>query len=67
LKTILFALFVAVSLPAFAAERAINESVVVKAPIAKVWEAWTTSAGIRTFFAPDAMIGRASTGLSRST
>jgi uncharacterized protein YndB with AHSA1/START domain len=56
LKPILFALFVAASLPAIAAERAINESVVVKAPIAKVWEAWTTSAGIKTFFAPDANV-----------
>jgi len=55
-KSILFALFLATSSPAIAAERAIDESVVVKAPIAKVWEAWTTSAGIKTFFAPDARI-----------
>ena len=57
MKTILFALLLATPLPAIAAERAIDESVVVKAPIAKVWEAWTTSAGITTFFAPE--IGRA--------
>ena len=56
MKTILFAFFVATSLPAIAAERAIDEAVVVKAPIAKVWAAWTTSAGIKTFFAPDAKI-----------
>jgi uncharacterized protein YndB with AHSA1/START domain len=56
LKMILFALVLALSLPAVAAERAIEESVVVKAPIAKVWETWTTSAGIRTFFAPDARV-----------
>ena len=56
MKSILFALFLATSSPAIAAERAIDELVVVKAPIAKVWEAWTTSAGIKTFFAPDARI-----------
>jgi uncharacterized protein YndB with AHSA1/START domain len=55
-KKILLALLLATSLPTIAAERAIDESVVVKAPIAKVWEAWTTSAGIKTFFAPDARI-----------
>ncbi len=56
MKKILFVLFLATSVPAIAAERAIDESIVVKAPIAKVWEAWTTSAGIKTFFAPDARI-----------
>jgi len=56
LKTILSALLLATSLHAIAAERTIDESVVVKAPIAKVWEAWTTAAGIKTFFAPDAKI-----------
>jgi uncharacterized protein YndB with AHSA1/START domain len=55
-KKILLALFLATSLPAIAVERAIDESVVVKAPIARVWEAWTTSAGIKTFFARDGKI-----------
>ena len=41
---------------ALAAERAIDKEVVVAAPIESVWEAWTTRAGIRTFFAPDAEI-----------
>ena len=41
---------------AFAAERAIDKEVVVAAPIESVWQAWTTRAGIRTFFAPDAEI-----------
>jgi uncharacterized protein YndB with AHSA1/START domain len=41
---------------ASAAERAIDKEVVVAAPIEAVWEAWTTRAGIRTFFAPDAEI-----------
>jgi uncharacterized protein YndB with AHSA1/START domain len=38
------------------AERAIDAQVVVKAPIEQVWQAWTTRAGIRTFFAPDAEV-----------
>ena len=37
-------------------ERAIDKEVVVAAPIESVWQAWTTRAGIRTFFAPDAEI-----------
>jgi uncharacterized protein YndB with AHSA1/START domain len=56
MKQLVAALLLCVSIPGFAAERAINESVVVKAPVEKVWEAWTTSAGIRTFFAPDAKV-----------
>ncbi len=43
-------------LPAFAQERAINEKITVKAGLDEVWNAWTTSAGIKTFFAPDAKI-----------
>ena len=38
------------------AERAIDKDVVVAAPIEAVWQAWTTRAGIRSFFAPDAEI-----------
>ena len=41
---------------AIGAERAIDKEVVVAAPIESVWQAWTTRAGIRTFFAPDAEI-----------
>lgn len=37
-------------------ERSIDKQVVVAAPIEKVWQAWTTRAGIQTFFAPDAEI-----------
>lgn len=39
-----------------AAERAIDKEVVVDASIDQVWEAWTTRAGITSFFAPDAEI-----------
>jgi uncharacterized protein YndB with AHSA1/START domain len=44
------------SVMASAEERAIDKQVVVAAPIEKVWQAWTTSAGIQTFFAPEAEI-----------
>jgi uncharacterized protein YndB with AHSA1/START domain len=39
-----------------AAERAIELEVIVKAPVEAVWKAWTTTAGIKTFFAPDANV-----------
>ena len=39
-----------------AAERAIDIEVVVAAPVAAVWQTWTTSEGIKTFFAPDARV-----------
>ncbi len=37
-------------------ERAIDEKITVKAGVDDVWKAWTTSAGIKTFFAPDANV-----------
>jgi uncharacterized protein YndB with AHSA1/START domain len=37
-------------------ERAISEKVTVKAGVDEVWKAWTTSDGIKTFFAPDAKV-----------
>lgn len=39
-----------------AAEPAIDLSVSVKAPVGAVWQAWTTSAGITSFFAPEAEV-----------
>ena len=39
-----------------AAERAIEKSVVVEAPLAQAWAAWTTRDGIISFFAPDAVV-----------
>jgi uncharacterized protein YndB with AHSA1/START domain len=39
-----------------AQERALNKDVTVNAPVEKVWEAWTTKAGIESFFAPEAEI-----------
>lgn len=42
--------------PAFAQERAIDEKITVKAGVDDVWKAWTTTEGIKTFFAPDAKV-----------
>ena len=43
-------------LASLAYERAIDERVTVKANVDEVWKAWTTSEGIKTFFAPDAKV-----------
>jgi uncharacterized protein YndB with AHSA1/START domain len=50
--------FVATFLATLAAaeERMLHKEVVVKAPVEAVWNAWTTSEGIKTFFAPDAHV-----------
>lgn len=37
-------------------ERALHAELVVHAPVSQVWDAWTTEAGIRGFFAPDGRI-----------
>ena len=42
--------------PGHAAERAIDKEVVVAAPVAAVWQSWTTQAGIESFFSPQAEI-----------
>ena len=39
-----------------AAERSSDKEVIVPAPIAAVWQDWTTKAGIESFFAPEAEI-----------
>jgi len=46
----------ACSQPPPAPERAIHDSITVKASVDEVWNAWTTSDGIKTFFAPDAKV-----------
>ncbi|AMO25640.1 hypothetical protein UC35_21400 [Ramlibacter tataouinensis] len=38
------------------APRAIDREVLVEAEVDAVWQAWTTSEGIKTFFAPDARV-----------
>ena len=37
-------------------ERVIRENITVKANINQIWNAWTTAEGIKTFFAPDAVV-----------
>lgn len=39
-----------------AEERALHKEVVVPAPIAAVWQSWTTKAGIESFLAPEAEV-----------
>ena len=43
-------------MPDTSPDRAIRGEVVVDAPVADVWTAWTTEDGIRSFFAPDCNI-----------
>jgi uncharacterized protein YndB with AHSA1/START domain len=52
----LIVLLITLALPAFAQERAINEKITVKAGVDEVWKAWTTTEGIKSFFAPDAKV-----------
>ena len=47
---VLFA--VAASVVAHAQERYVDKEVRVKAPLDAVWQAWTTTDGIKSFFAP---------------
>jgi uncharacterized protein YndB with AHSA1/START domain len=49
-------LLLSLAAPAWAAERAIEKEVIVNATPADVWSAWTTKAGITSFFAPDAVV-----------
>jgi uncharacterized protein YndB with AHSA1/START domain len=37
-------------------ERTLEKEVVVDAPVADVWQAWTTVSGVKTFFAPEARV-----------
>jgi uncharacterized protein YndB with AHSA1/START domain len=52
----LLTLAYAALVPAMPPDRAIQKEVVVAAPIDAVWTAWTTSEGIATFFAPEAVV-----------
>ena len=44
------------ALPVAAAGRAIDKEIVIKATLAQAWQSWTTGDGIRSFFAPDAVV-----------
>jgi uncharacterized protein YndB with AHSA1/START domain len=48
-----------------AQDRAITKDVVVRAQPAAVWEAWTTAAGIESFFAPEAIVDARADGAFR--
>ena len=44
------------TLSAVASNRMLTTEFEVNAPIEKVWEAWTTPEGIKTFYAPDCKV-----------
>jgi uncharacterized protein YndB with AHSA1/START domain len=56
MRALLISLLLSFAANAFAQERAIDKEVVVAAPVAAVWQSWTTRAGIESFFAPQAEI-----------
>jgi uncharacterized protein YndB with AHSA1/START domain len=56
LKEVLLSSALAASAAANSAEPAIELAVIVKAPVSAVWQAWTTSEGITSFFAPEAVV-----------
>ncbi len=55
-RLLLFVLLCGHCVFGFAAESAIEVSVLIKAPVTEVWRAWTTSDGIVEFFAPEAHV-----------
>lgn len=55
LRTLLATLLL-FSAAAHAQERALDKQVVVNAPAADVWKAWTTKDGLQSFFAPEAVV-----------
>ena len=63
MRTALAALALAVACGTpFAAERMIEKQAVVAAPIEEVWKAWSTTEGVKSFFAPDAKVEARSGG-----
>lgn len=50
------ALLLSAAFSAHGAERAIDKEVVVPAGVDAVWQAWTTSEGLTSFFAPEAVV-----------
>jgi uncharacterized protein YndB with AHSA1/START domain len=57
MRTTLFLLLITIlGAPAGASNRMLTTQFEVNAPIEKVWKAWTTPDGIRTFFAPDCKV-----------
>ena len=56
MRVVAAVLLMLVAVPAAAAERSIDKSIVVPATLDQAWDAWTTREGITSFFAPDARI-----------
>jgi uncharacterized protein YndB with AHSA1/START domain len=56
MRAFLIPLLVCIAPLASAQERAIDKEVTVPAPVAVVWQSWTTKAGIESFFAPQAEV-----------
>ncbi|HEY5799560.1 MAG TPA: SRPBCC domain-containing protein [Burkholderiaceae bacterium] len=56
MKRFFAALLAMAGIQAYAGERVIEQDVVVAAPLQAVWQAWTTKAGLESFFAPEAHI-----------
>ena len=55
-KAVVLLVLSVASFLSMADERAINEKITVKANVDEVWKAWTTTDGIKSFFAPDAKV-----------
>ena len=63
MKKLIPLVFVVITTLTHAAERAVDISIIVKAPVAEVFKAWTTTEGVITFFAPGAIVEPRSNGL----
>jgi Activator of Hsp90 ATPase homolog 1-like protein len=57
MRTIMLLLLLTMlTVPAGASNRVLTTEFEVNAPIEKVWAAWTTPEGIKTFYAPDCKV-----------
>ncbi len=56
MRVFLVSLLLVCGATATAQERAIDKEVTVDAPVAAVWQSWTSKAGIESFFAPQAEV-----------
>ena len=56
MRFVLFTAWLVAGSCVHAQERAIDKEVFVAAPIAAVWQSWTSKAGIEAFFAPEAEV-----------
>ncbi|HEY5893108.1 MAG TPA: SRPBCC domain-containing protein [Chthoniobacterales bacterium] len=55
-RMVLLLVLLMIAHPVFAAEKTIAVEVIAKAPVEDVWRAWTTTDGVKSFFAPDANV-----------